>query len=389
MSSQQDGFTDFTAAQAVLRIERTSLRVQQPATTPDMISLAVGEPDFATPPRIIAAAADALRQGLTHYAPQLGEKALCQALAKLVASQSGVEVGSGEILVTHGGTGGLSAAILSIVNPGDRVVIPDPTYSLYADLVNMAGGICVPVPCKEDLHWDLEALEIALRGARLFVFCNPSNPTGIVHSRQEIEALGEIVRANNTLVVADEAYSDLVFADRPFTSALQIEAFRGRTLYCQTFSKSYAMTGWRIGYLAGPAKMIAAAARVHNSLNSSVNTAVQYAALAAVEQCAQDVRDMHKIYAERRELMIAGLNAIPGLTLHQPEGAFYCFPSFAASISSVEMVGVLRDFGIAVRPGSEFGAAGESHIRLSYAASKDAISEGLLRLRRGLASLSC
>lgn len=388
MSSQQDGFVDFTAAEAVLRIERTSLRVQQPATTQDMISLAVGEPDFDTPPRIIKAAADALNQGLTHYAPQLGEKPLCQALAKQVSAQSGVAVGAGEILVTHGGTGGLSAAILSIVNPGDRVVIPDPTYSLYADLVNMAGGVCVPVPCKRDLHWDLEALEAAMQGARLFVFCNPSNPTGILHSREEIEALGEIVKASNTLVVADEAYSDLVFADKPFTSALQIDAFRGRTLYCQTFSKSYAMTGWRIGYLAGPEKMIAAAARVHNSVNSSVNTATQYAALAAIEQCAQDVRDMHKIYAERRELMIAGLNAIPGLKLNQPEGAFYCFPSYSAPIPSVEMVGILRSFGIAVRPGSEFGAAGEFHIRLSYAASKEIIAEGLVRLKRGLASLS-
>ncbi|WP_369787952.1 pyridoxal phosphate-dependent aminotransferase [Rouxiella sp. WC2420] len=388
MSSQQDEVVDFTASQAVLRIERTSLRVQQPATTQDIISLAVGEPDFDTPPRIIKAAADALNQGLTHYAPQSGEKPLCLALARLISTQSGVEVGTSEILVTHGGTGGLSAAILSIVNPGDRVVIPDPTYSLYADLVNMAGGICVPVPCKPDLHWDIEALEAAMRGARLFVFCNPGNPTGIVHSRAEIEALGEIVKASNTFVVADEAYSDLVFADKPFTSALQIEAFRGRTLYCQTFSKSYAMTGWRIGYLAGPAKMIAAAARIHNSVNGSVNTAVQYAALTAIEECAQDVREMHKIYAQRRKLMIAGLNAIPGLKLNEPEGAFYCFPSYSAPIPSLEMVAILRNFGIAVRPGSEFGAAGESHIRLSYAASQKIIVEGLVRLKRGLASLS-
>ncbi|MCC3701728.1 aminotransferase class I/II-fold pyridoxal phosphate-dependent enzyme [Rouxiella badensis] len=388
MRSQQDEIVDFTAAEAVLRIERTSLRVQQPATTPEMVSLAVGEPDFATPPRIIKAAADALANGLTHYSPQLGEKPLLLALAKLVSAQSGAEVGPGEILVTHGGTGGLSAAILSIVNPGDRVVIPDPTYSLYADLVNMAGGVCVPVPCKENLHWDLAALEQAMQGARLFVFCNPSNPTGIVHTREEIEALGEIVKASDTLVVADEAYSDLVFTDQPFTSVLEVESFRGRTLYCQTFSKSYAMTGWRIGYLAGPARMIAAAARVHNSVNSSVNTAVQYAALTAIEECAQDVREMHKVYAERRELMIAGLNAIPGLTLSNPEGAFYCFPSYSAPVSSVEMVGILRGFGIAVRPGSEFGAAGESHIRLSYAASKELIAEGLERLKRGLASLS-
>lgn len=388
MVSQQDAMIDFTAAEAVLRVERTSLRVQQPATTADMVSLAVGEPDFDTPPRIIAAAARALKQGLTHYAPLLGEKTLCQALANRVATRSGVAVSAREILVTHGGTGGLSAAILSIVNPGDRVVIPDPTYSLYADLVNMAGGICVPVPCQADLHWDLAALKQAMQGAKLFVFCNPGNPTGIVHTREEMMALGDIVQASNTLVIADEAYSDLVFTDQPFTSALDIPAFRGRTLYCQTFSKSYAMTGWRVGYLAGPAAMIAAAARVHNTANGSVNTAVQYAALAAIEECDQDVLEMHKIYRERRALMIAGLSAIPGLTLNQPEGAFYCFPSYSAAVSSVEMVAILRGFGIAVRPGSEFGAAGESHIRLSYATSKEIIAEGLARLKLALASLS-
>ncbi|WAT02438.1 pyridoxal phosphate-dependent aminotransferase [Rouxiella chamberiensis] len=209
-----------------------------------------------------------------------------------------------------------------------------------------------------------------------------------MHSREEMQALGDIVKESNTLVIADEAYSDLVFTDKPFTSALEIPALRGRTLYCQTFSKSYAMTGWRIGYLAGPAKMIAAAARVHNSVNSSVNTAVQYAALTALEECESDVLAMHAVYAERRALMIAGLNDIPGLTLNEPEGAFYCFPSYRAQVSSVEMVGILRSFGIAVRPGSEFGAAGESHIRLSYAASKEVIAEGLVRLKQGLASLS-
>ncbi|WAT02439.1 aminotransferase class I/II-fold pyridoxal phosphate-dependent enzyme [Rouxiella chamberiensis] len=176
MHSQQNETTDFTAAEAVLRIERTSLRVQQPATTAEMISLAVGEPDFATPPRIIQAAADALTQGLTHYSPQRGEKPLCEALAKRVSAQSGVDVSANEILVTHGGTGGLSAAILSIVNPGDRVVIPDPTYSLYADLVNMAGGICVPVPSRDDLHWDMAALAEAMQGARLFVVLQPKQP---------------------------------------------------------------------------------------------------------------------------------------------------------------------------------------------------------------------
>ncbi|WP_312666149.1 pyridoxal phosphate-dependent aminotransferase [Pantoea sp. CTOTU49201] len=381
MSSQ-----NFKAAEAVLRVERTSLRVQQPASSGDMVSLAMGEPDFDTPPRIVQAAVDALQAGYTHYAPLLGDKALCSALADEVSAQSGNAVKAGEILVTHGGTAGLAAAILSIVNPGDRVVIPDPTYSLYADLVNMAGGICVPMPCRADLHWDLERLDSALDGAKLFVFCNPGNPTGIVHSRAEIEALGQLVNQHDTLVIADEAYSDLVFTDRPFTSVLHIPAFAGRTLFCQTFSKSYAMTGWRVGYLAGPAEMIAAAARVHNTVNGSVNSAVQRAALVALTQCKDDVKRMYDVYRQRRVLMMEGLSAIPELKLNEPEGAFYCFPAYSLPIPAIDMVSLLREQGIAVRPGSEFGAAGEGHLRLSYAASSEAITEGVRRLKRGLAS---
>ncbi len=381
MSSQ-----NFKAAEAVLRVERTSLRVQQPASSGDMVSLAMGEPDFDTPPRIVQAAVEALQAGYTHYAPLLGDKALCSALADEVSAQSGNAVKAGEILVTHGGTAGLAAAILSIVNPGDRVVIPDPTYSLYADLVNMAGGICVPMPCRADLHWDLERLGRALDGAKLFVFCNPGNPTGIVHSRAEIEALGQLVNQHDTLVIADEAYSDLVFTDRPFTSVLHIPAFAGRTLFCQTFSKSYAMTGWRVGYLAGPAEMIAAAARVHNTVNGSVNSAVQRAALVALTQCKDDVKRMYDVYRQRRVLMMEGLSAIPELKLNEPEGAFYCFPAYSLPIPAIDMVSLLREQGIAVRPGSEFGAAGEGHLRLSYAASSEAITEGVRRLKRGLAS---
>ncbi|MEJ5177050.1 pyridoxal phosphate-dependent aminotransferase [Erwinia sp. MYb416] len=217
---------------------------------------------------------------------------------------------------------------------------------------------------------------------------NPGNPTGIVHSAEEIAALGRLVNRHNTLVIADEAYSDLVFTNRPFTSVLQVPAFAGRTLFCQTFSKSYAMTGWRVGYLSGPAEMISAAARVHNTVNGSVNSAVQRAALVALTECKDDVKRMYNVYRERRVLMMEGLATIPELTLNEPEGAFYCFPSYSLPIPAIDMVALLREQGIAVRPGSEFGAAGEGHLRLSYAAGSDAISEGIRRLRRGLAGLN-
>ncbi len=176
--------TPFLPSPAVQRVEATSRRVQQPQSSADLVSLAMGEPDFDTPARIVEAAFAAAAAGRTHYAPLAGEKALRERLAVEIAGLRGTHTDPADILVTQGGTAGLAAAILGIVGPGDRVVIPDPTYSLYADLVSMAGATAVHVPLADDLHWDLEGLRAALPGARLFVFCNPGNPTGIVHTRR-------------------------------------------------------------------------------------------------------------------------------------------------------------------------------------------------------------
>ena len=378
----------FSASELVQRIERHSLRVQQPASSGSLVSLAMGEPDFATPHKITVAAAKALEEGFTHYSPMRGESALREAIARSLGELAGGDFAADDVLVTQGGTAGLAAAILAVVNPGDRVVIPDPTYSLYADLVNMAGGTVVPVPLAEDLHWDVPALAEALVGAKLFVFCNPSNPTGIVHSRAELEGLAAAVAGTETLVLADEAYSELVYTPEPFTSALQLSGLRDRTIYCQTFSKSYAMTGWRVGYLWGPSDVMNAAARVHGTFNGSLNSAVQHAAVVALEQCREDIEEMRRSYQARCELMYAGLAKIPGLTVRQPEGAFYLFPKYELDVPSAQLTADLRSFGVAVRPGGEFGAAGEHHLRLSYAASPEHIAAGVERLATGLSELA-
>ncbi|MBF4588278.1 pyridoxal phosphate-dependent aminotransferase [Curtobacterium sp. VKM Ac-2887] len=379
--------TAFRAAQSVQRVTAASRRVQQPQSSGDLVSLAMGEPDFATPLQVVEAAATALRAGRTHYSPLYGEPALRSALADRIGALADRSIDTNDILVTHGGTGGLTAAILAIVDPGDRVVIPDPTYSLYADLISMAGGIVVPVPLQPDLHWDLDALDVALVGAKLFIFCNPGNPTGIVHSRAELERLGAALEGTDTIVISDEAYADLTFTGEAFTSTLEVSSLVDRTVYCQTFSKSYAMTGWRVGYLWGPNAIIAAAARVHNTANGSMNTAVQDAALVALESCADDIARMRDAYGRRRALMADGLATVPGLDVSSPEGAFYLFPRYDLDIPSVEIVARLRDAGVAVRPGSEFGAAGEHHLRLSYAASDDAIKAGVARLATAFGAL--
>lgn len=372
----------FRPSEAVRRIERTSLRTAQPASRPGLVSLAMGEPDFATPPGIRAAAARALEDGHTHYADPQGDPELRGALAARLGG-----VTPDQVLVTHGGSAALAAAILAVVNPGDRVVLPDPTYSLYADLVRLAGGECVPVPSRADLHWDLGALAQVLPGAALFVFCNPSNPTGAVHTAAELGELAALTAGTDTLVLADEAYSELVHTAEPFVSALRVPGLAARTLYCQTFSKSYAMTGWRLGYLAGPRDVVRAAARVHATVNGSVNSAVQRAALTALGTADADVRRMRREYGERRALMLAELAGVRGLRTPTPEGAFYAFPAYEADLPAAELVGHLREFGVAVRPGSEFGAAGEGHLRLSYAAAPQDIVEGVRRLGRGLAAL--
>ncbi|WP_284748230.1 pyridoxal phosphate-dependent aminotransferase [Amycolatopsis sp. RTGN1] len=376
---------EFAPAEAVARIAAASRRKQQPQSSGDLVSLAMGEPDFDTPAHVTEAANASLRAGRTHYSPLLGELALREALAEKL---SGITPASpADILVTQGGTAGLAASILAIVNPGDRVVIPDPTYSLYADLVSMAGGVVDPVPLADDLHWDLDRLGAALAGAKLFVFCNPVNPTGIVHSREELEALARMLEGTPTLVISDEAYSDLDYTGRPFTSAIAVDGLRDRTIYCQTFSKSYAMTGWRVGYLWGPRPLITSAARIHNTFNGSVNTVAQDAALAAVRHGDADIARMRAAYERRREIMRTGLAAIPGLTLSAPEGAFYQFPRYDLDIPSADLVAKLVEFGVAVRPGAEFGAHGEHHLRLSYAASEEAIETGVVRLGEGLAAL--
>ena len=387
MTSFAATLPSFAPADAVARIEAGSRRTQQPQSSGDLVSLAMGEPDFDTPEQVTEAAAAALRAGRTHYSPLMGETALREALSEKLQGIAGTPVSPSDVLITHGGTASLAAAILGNVNPGDRVVVPDPTYSLYADLISMAGGVVVPVPLAHDLHWDLDRLTAALAGAKLFVFCNPSNPTGIVHQRGELEAIAAALEGTSTVVISDEAYADLDYTGRPFTSALAVDGLRDRTIYCQTFSKSYAMTGWRVGYLTGPAPLIRSAARIHNTVNGSVNTAVQDAALVAVQTCDADIARMRESYRQRREIMRTELAALPGLALSEPEGAFYQFPRYDLDLPSADLVAKLREYGVAVRPGGEFGAHGEHHLRLSYAASEDAIKLGVARLGEGLSAL--
>lgn len=364
----------------VRRVAEASLRA--PLLTPprDTVSLAVGEPDFDTPGEIVEAAARALRDGHTHYADQSGDPELRATLAESLGDAYEPD----QLLVTHGGTGGLTAAIMALVAPGDRVVLSDPTYSLCADLVRLCGGEPVLVPTREDFHWDLDALAEALRGARMFVFCNPCNPTGIVHTAEELTAVAELLDGTDTVVVSDEAYHAIVYPGVPFVSALDVEALRPRLVYCQTFSKTYAMTGWRIGYLAGPPDVIDYAGRAHRTLNGSVHTASQRAAVAAVEGGRALYQPMLDAYTERRAFVMERLSEMDGIDAAAPDGTFYVLASYDLDLAATDVVRTLASHGVAVRAGSEFGPGGEGHLRLSFAASLPTLDEGLRRIAHAL-----
>ncbi|HKF74530.1 MAG TPA: pyridoxal phosphate-dependent aminotransferase [Candidatus Dormibacteraeota bacterium] len=347
---------------------------------PAVISLALGDPDFPTPEHVSQALADAVAAGETHYVDQQGEPALRAALAEQLAEVANRRYDPGQVLITHGGTAALAASILATIEPGARVIVPEPTYSLYADLTWMAGGEVSFVGHRDDLHLDLDGIAAAAPGARMVVICNPCNPTGAVYGPGELEALAAIAEEHHLLVLCDEAYDQLVFDGVRFTSALEIDALAERLLYVQTFSKTYAMTGWRVGYLAGPAPVVDAAAAVHRTFNGPLNAAVQRAALVAVTEPSDEPARMRREYQARRDIVCRMVAGVPGLSLVEPQGSFYAFVRYGSDLGSLEVRRRALDAGVAIRPGVEFGPSGEGFVRIAFSTGRDLLVEGMERL---------
>jgi aspartate aminotransferase len=363
---------------------RIATHSQRPATRPgpDIIALSSGDPDFETPAHIREALIAAIESGYTHYVDNQGDPELRAALAEQVACHAGRPVGASEILVAHGASGAISAAFLATVDPGDRVVLPEPTYSVYADVLHLIGAEPVFVPTDREFHLDFERLEQACIGAQMIVICNPCNPTGVVYRRDEMEQLAELANRHDLLVFSDEAYERLVFDGVEFTSSLAVPALQDRLIYCASLSKTYAMTGWRVGYLAGPPAIIRESARMHRTINSSLNAAVQRAALAAVTTPSDWPERMRQEYQARRALVVETLRNSPGFALAPPDGAFYAFIRNPSGLTSQQMVEAALEYGVAVRAGSEYGPSGEGYFRITFATGREALTEGLHRLRR-------
>ncbi|MFZ0218435.1 MAG: pyridoxal phosphate-dependent aminotransferase [Candidatus Dormiibacterota bacterium] len=370
----------FGASAAVARVLERSKRPPL-QKRPGTISLNAGDPDFETPQHVRDALTDAVNGGHTHYVDGTGDPELRAAIAADLTRRSGVEWDPAQVLITHGGTGGLAAVFLGAIDAGERVVLPEPTYSLYADLCAWVGADVVQVPLAADFHLDLDAIRLAAPGAKLLVLCSPGNPTGVVYRRDELEAVAEIAREHDLLVLSDEAYDHIVYDGVDFVSALEVAGLRDRLVYCQTFSKVLSMTGWRIGYLAGPAATIAAAGRVVRTLIGPLNAAVQRAALVAFTTPTEWPERMRQEYQYRRDLVLESLDGLPGVTLRAPEGAFYAFVKVPAGRTSKDVVEAARGKGVIIRSGAEFGPSGEGYVRLAFSSSRDDLEASLPRLR--------
>lgn len=369
-------------------VQRIVEKSERPSTRPgpEIISLATGDPDFETPAHIRQALHDAIESGYTHYIDQRGDPELRAAIAAKASQLTATPVTDSEICITHGGAGSLSSAILGTVNPGDRVLILEPTYSSYADLLRLIGAEPVFLKQTDDFHLDLDVIRSEAPDARMIIICHPNNPTGVVYSRAELNELASIASEHDLLVMSDEAYEALVFDGVEFVSTLAIPELRDRLIYCQTFSKRFAMTGWRLGYMIAPAEIVKHVSTVHRTFNGAGNAAVQRAALTALTVPSNAPEQMRLEYQARREIVAELMAGTPGAEIQEPDGSFYYFIKVTAPNAPDDLVAAALEHGVAIRGGTEYGPSGKGYFRITFATDREQLSEGVRRLRRMIES---
>ena len=360
----------------------------------DVIGFGAGEPDFPTPAHIVAAAEAACRDPrMHHYSPTAGLPELRAAIAAKTARDSGLQVSATDVLVTNGGKQAVYEAFATLLDPGDEVLLPAPWWTTYPEAVALAGGVAVSVPTTPEQGYrvTVEQLEAARTPrTKVLLFCSPSNPTGAVHSPPEVEVIGRWAAEHGLWVVTDEIYEHLVYGDATFTSMpVAVPELADRCIVLNGVAKTYAMTGWRVGWLIGPADVVKAATNLQSHATSNVSNVAQAAALAAVGGDLAAVGQMRAAFDRRRIAMFTALDAIDGVTCPEPQGAFYCYPSVTGMLgrplrgrrpeSSAELAEVLLDeAGVAVVPGEAFGTPG--FFRLSYALGDEDLARGVARI---------
>ncbi|GAB6284219.1 MAG: aminotransferase class I/II-fold pyridoxal phosphate-dependent enzyme [Methanoregula sp.] len=360
-------------------------------TMDDVISLGVGEPDFRTPWNICESSIYSIEQGVTSYTSNKGLQSLREALAHHLQERYKLTYDSEhDIIITTGVSEGLDIAIRAIVDPGDEVLIAQPSYVSYAPCVSLAGGVPVPVECVEADHFKLNPdtlMEKCTPKTKALMINFPNNPTGAVMTQGDLEAIADIVIDHDLLVISDEVYSELTY-EGSHVSTATIDNLRERTITLNGFSKAYAMTGWRVGYLCAPKEICDAALKIHQYVMLCAPVMGQVGALEALRSAEEEKNSMVNEYRLRRNMFVSGLNRI-GLSCHVPEGAFYAFPSVKGTgLSDVEFAErLLKEQRVAVVPGSVFGAGGDYHLRCAYAVSRKKLGEALTRMETFVSGL--
>ncbi|MFB2939043.1 pyridoxal phosphate-dependent aminotransferase [Aerosakkonemataceae cyanobacterium BLCC-F154] len=357
----------------------------------DVCSFSAGEPDFDTPEHIKAAAKQALDAGKTKYGPAAGEPKLREAIANKLKTDNGLDYKPENVIVTNGGKHSLFNLMLALIDPGDEVIIPAPYWLSYPEMVILAGGVPVIIQTDGKNQYKITPEELSAAvtpKTKLFVLNSPSNPTGVVYTPAEIEALAKVVVEKDIFVVSDEIYEKIIYDDAQQVSigSFGPEIFQ-RTFISNGFAKAYSMTGWRIGYLAGAVEVIKACSTVQGHSTSNVCTFAQYGAIAALTNSQDCVEEMRQAFAKRRQVMLERVSAIPGLTCPKPDGAFYLFIDVSKTgLASLEFCDkFLESHQVAAIPGVAFGA--DDCIRLSYATDLDTINKGMDRLDKFVRSL--
>jgi aspartate aminotransferase len=357
----------------------------------DIIHLEIGEPDFDTPVHIREAAKRALDEGATHYGPAAGLPELREAIAKHVGLTRGVPVSPEEVVVTPGGKPIMFFTILALVNAGDEVIHPNPGFPIYESVVNFVGGVPVPIPLREEsgFGFDMDEFERRLSPrTRLIIVNSPQNPTGGVLDRRQLERIASVAVERGITILTDEIYREFLY-EGEFVSLLGFPGVRERAVLLDGFSKTYAMTGWRLGFGVMPAPLAEHVTRLMVNSASCTASFVQLAGIAALEGDQTPVTRMVDAFRRRRDLVVDGLNTLPGVTCIRPRGAFYAFPNVSrlGRPSGEIAERLLNEAGVALLPGTAFGAHGEGYLRLSYANSEANLRAALDRMRPVLAKI--
>ena len=359
------------------------------AEMPECISLGVGEPDFKTPWAVREAGIESLEHGRTRYTSNAGLKELRAEIARYLDRRMGLKYDPAkEVLVTVGGSEAIDMCIRTLVQPGDEVIIPEPCFVCYEPITTLSGGVPVHVACRQEDEFRLrvDALKAAITPkTKLLIMPFPNNPTGAVMEREDLEAIAEGLRGTNIMVLSDEIYAELNYGLQNHVSIAALPGMAERTVVVNGFSKTYAMTGWRLGYACGPAPIIKIMTKIHQSAIMSAPTTSQYAAITALKDCDGEIERMRNEYNMRRRLVVKSFNDM-GLSCFEPRGAFYAFPCIKSSgMSSEEFcTKLLEQKHVAIIPGNAFGASGEGYARVSYAYSVEHLMEAIRRIREFL-----